>query len=74
MDYLTIAPEKPAQLFERRPLGPRDQVRTLNYDDLHRWRVSVLFRFFMAIPHLVWMWMWGTFMVLLAPVLWLIGP
>lgn len=73
MDYLTIAPEKPAQLFQRRPLTPRDQVRTLNYDDLHRWRVSVLFRFFMALPHLVWMWIWGSGMLLLAPVLWLIG-
>lgn len=73
MDHLTIAPEKPAQLFERGALTPDDQVRTLNGDDLHRWRVSVFFRLIMAIPHLVWMTIWGGAMVALSPVLWVIG-
>ncbi|HEV2815007.1 MAG TPA: DUF4389 domain-containing protein, partial [Solirubrobacteraceae bacterium] len=71
MDHLSIAPEKPAQLFLRPPLTPADQVRTLNYDDLHRWRVSVGFRFFMAIPHLLWLGIWGFGMLLLSPVLWI---
>jgi hypothetical protein len=70
VDYLTIAPEKPAQLFERPPLTPRDQVRTVNRDDLHRSRLSVLFRLFMAIPHVVWLLIWGAGMAMLSPVLW----
>ena len=73
MDHLNVAPEKPAQLFVRPPLRPGDQVRALNYDDLHRWRVSVGFRFFMALPHLLWLGIWGTGMVLLAPVLWIVA-
>lgn len=73
MDYLTIAPERPAQLFERPPLRPGDQVRAVNHDDLHRWRVSVLFRLFMAIPHILWLSIWGTGMFLLAPVLWVVA-
>jgi hypothetical protein len=72
VDHLSIAPEKPAQLFERAPLRPGDQVRTLNYDDLHRWRVSVGFRFFMAIPHLIWLSIWGGGMFLISPILWIV--
>ena len=73
VDHLSVAPEKPAQLFARPPLRPGDQVRTLNYDDLHRWRVSVGFRAFMAIPHLLWLGIWGGGMVLIAPVLWIVA-
>lgn len=73
VDHLSVAPEKPAQLFARPPLRAGDQVRTLNYDDLHRWRVSVGFRLFMAIPHLIWLGIWGSGMVLVAPVLWLVA-
>lgn len=70
MDHLSIAPEKPVQFFRRPPLRPGDQLRTLNYDDLRRWRVSVGFRFFMAIPHLLWLSIWGGGMLLISPVMW----
>ncbi|MDQ3739353.1 MAG: DUF4389 domain-containing protein [Actinomycetota bacterium] len=70
MDHLSVAPEKPAQLFRRAPLTPADQLRTLNYDDLERRRVTVFFRFFMVIPHLLWLSIWAQGMLLLAPVLW----
>jgi hypothetical protein len=73
VDHLSVAPEKPAQLFARPPLRPGDQVRTLNYDDLYRWRVSVGFRFFMAIPHLIWLSIWGAGMLFLSPVLWIVA-
>ncbi len=73
MDHLSIAPEKPAQLFRRPPLRPGDQLRTLNYDDLDRWRVSVFFRLFMAIPHLLWLSIWGSGMVLISPILWIVA-
>jgi hypothetical protein len=72
VDHLSIAPEKPAQLFRRPPLKPNDQVRALNYDDLGRRRLTVFFRFFMAIPHFLWLSIWAAGMTLLAPVLWVI--
>ena len=73
MDHLSVAPEKPAQLFVRPPLRAGDQVRTLNFDDLDRWRVSVGFRLIMALPHLIWLGIWGTGMVLVAPILWIVA-
>jgi hypothetical protein len=72
VDHLSVAPEKPAQLVSPRPaLAPNDQVRALNYDDLHRRRVTVFFRFFMALPHLLWLSIWSGGVLLLAPVLWI---
>lgn len=70
MDHLSVAPEKPVQLFLRPPLAPGDQVRTLNYDDLGRSRATVFFRFFAALPHLLWLSIWGQGMALLAPIFW----
>ena len=70
MDHLSVAPEKPVQLFLRPALAPDDQVRTLSFDDLERRRVTVFFRFFLALPHLVWLGIWAGGMVLLAPVMW----
>lgn len=72
MDHLSVAPEKPAQLFLRPPLKPGERVRTLNYDDLERTRVTVFFRFFCALPHLLWLSIWGQGMALLAPVMWIV--
>jgi hypothetical protein len=70
VDHLSVAPEKPAQLFQRPALAPNDQIRTLNYDDLARRRVTVFFRFFLAIPHLFWLGIWSFGMLLMAPVIW----
>lgn len=71
VDHLSVAPEKPAQLFLRPPLKAGDQLRTLNFDDLERTRVTVFFRLFMAIPHVLWLGIWAQGMVLLSPVLWI---
>ncbi len=78
MDHLSVAPEKPVQLSMRpapaptRPsLAPGDRVRTLNYDDLKRSRSTTFFRFFMAVPHLLWLGLWGQGMILLAPIYWI---
>jgi uncharacterized protein DUF4389 len=71
VDHLSVAPEKPVQLFRRPPLTPGDQIRTLNFDDLRRRRVTVFFRFFLAIPHLFWLGTWASGMILLAPILWI---
>jgi hypothetical protein len=71
VDHLSVAPEKPVQLFLRPPLAATDPVRTLNYDDLARLRLTVFFRFFMVLPHLIWLGLWGQAMVLLAPVMWI---
>lgn len=70
MDHLSIAPEKPVQLFLRPPLAPTDQIRTLNHDDLRRERVTVFFRFLMVLPHLIWLVIWAQVMMLLAPIFW----
>ena len=70
MDHLSVAPEKPVQLFVRPPLKATDQIRTLNFDDLERTRVTVFFRFFMAIPHLLWVSLWAQGMALLSPIYW----
>jgi hypothetical protein len=70
VDHLSIAPEKPAQLFARPPLRAGDQLRVLNYDDLNRRRVTVFFRFFMALPHIIWLSLWGFGMLIVSPVLW----
>lgn len=70
MDHLSTAPEKPVQLFVRPQLTPGDRIRLLNHDDLGRTRTTAFFRFFMVLPHLLWLSIWGQGMVLLAPVLW----
>ena len=70
MDHLSIAPEKPAQLLLRPPLAPGDQIRVVNHDDLRRSRPTVFFRFFLALPHLVWLNVWGQGMLIIAPIYW----
>jgi len=44
-------------------------IRTAVTDDLARNRATVFFRLILAIPHLVWLWLWG----LAAGVLWLVN-
>ncbi|HEX2088140.1 MAG TPA: DUF4389 domain-containing protein [Solirubrobacteraceae bacterium] len=73
MDHLSVAPEKPVQLEQLPSLQPGDQVRLVSDDDLRRERVTVFFRFFMALPHLVWLSLWGAAMVTLAPAVWVVA-
>ena len=46
--------------------------RVVVADDLRRSRLTTFFRFFLAIPHFVWIYVWGSGMVLLLPVHWVI--
>ena len=40
-------------------------------DDLHRTRLTVLFRLFLAIPHFIWLALWGIAALVVAFILWL---
>ncbi len=40
-------------------------------DDLHRHRLLVLFRFLLALPHIVWVTLWGVATVLVALIGWI---
>jgi hypothetical protein len=84
VDDLSIAPERPVPVDPARgadpsvPTGPPlpppgGPLVTLAAPDPERPRVTVLFRAFMAIPHLLWLGTWGSAMVLLAPVLWIVA-
>lgn len=54
------------------PLPTRsDPVRMEIGDDLQRSRLTVFFRFPLAVPHLVWLWLWGVLALLAAIVNWL---
>ena len=46
-------------------------VRFVVTDDLHRSRVTVLFRLVLAVPHVVWATLWSYALVLLVPFQWL---
>lgn len=41
-------------------------------DDLERSRLTAFFRLFLAIPHFIWIGMWGAAMLLFLPVMWVI--
>jgi hypothetical protein len=42
-------------------------------DDLRRSRLTTFFRFFLAIPHFVWLYLWGSGMLLVLPIHWVIA-
>src|SRR3954471_11721248 len=46
-------------------------VRAVVRDDLERSRLTVFFRVLLALPHLIWLGIWGFGAVLLAPVMWI---
>jgi hypothetical protein len=56
---------------ERPPEAGALQVRALVYDDLRRSRLTVGFRLVLAIPHLLWLSIWGSVVFLIAPVQWI---
>jgi len=70
VDHLSVAPEKPVQLLAPPRLAPGDQVRLRDHDDRRRDRVTVFFRFFMALPHLIWLAVWAQGMLIIAPIYW----
>ena len=50
---------------------PEHPVRAVVDDDLMRPRLTVLFRFFLAIPHFVWIFLWSIAVVFVAFVGWI---
>jgi len=53
------------------PAAPPHPIRLVVTDDLRRSRLTVLFRLLLAIPHLVWVGLWGLAAFVLAFVVWL---
>ena len=52
---------------------PRHAVRIRVDDDLERPRLTVLFRLFLAIPHFVWLVLWGIVIVFAVVAAWIVG-
>ena len=48
-------------------------VRLLANDDLRRSRLTVFFRYLLAIPHIIWLELWGILAVVVIFVAWVIG-
>jgi uncharacterized protein DUF4389 len=69
---LTTAPEpETPSPSDQPPPGPIDHpVRMRVTDDLRRTRLTVFFRLLLAIPHFIWLALWGVGVVLLAIVNW----
>jgi hypothetical protein len=53
------------------PPGPPHPIRIVVSDDLARSRVTIAFRLLLAIPHLIWVALWGAAAMLAAIVIWL---
>lgn len=73
---LLLTPRYPTSdptLAERYARLPRHPVRIAVEDDLVRPRLTVLFRLFLAIPHFVWLVLWGVAVVLAAFAAWIAG-
>jgi Domain of unknown function (DUF4389) len=52
---------------------PRHPVRAVVTDDLERPRLTILFRLFLAIPHVVWILLWSLVVLLIAPFVWILA-
>lgn len=63
-----LPPEHPPSAVSRP--GEDHPVRLLVEDDLKRSRVTVFFRLFLAIPHLIWIMLWGIAAAFVAIVGW----
>jgi Domain of unknown function (DUF4389) len=48
-------------------------IRLVNNDDLRRSRLTVFFRLLLAIPHMIWLSLWGIAVYIAGVVGWLIG-
>jgi Domain of unknown function (DUF4389) len=65
-----VEPEESAPAIAAEP-APWHPVRLRIDDDLRRSRLTVLFRALLAIPQILWALIWGSAMLALYPVLWL---
>jgi hypothetical protein len=53
--------------------GAGQAIRIRHSDDGARSRVTVLFRLFLVIPHLIWLFIWGIGIVVVLPLHWVIA-
>lgn len=54
-------------------MGPHP-IRLVVEDDLRRSRLTVFFRILLALPHLLWLWIWfGVTFYLVAPIAWILA-
>lgn len=66
--YPTTDPSRVVPLAEL----PRHPVRLELTDEVRRSRLLVLFRFPLAVPHLIWLLLWTGLVLIAMPVIWLI--
>lgn len=52
-------------------MSEQHPVRLTVHDDLHRWRLTVLFRLVLAIPHIIWFVIWSVLTLVVAIVGWI---
>jgi Domain of unknown function (DUF4389) len=52
---------------------PQHPVRAVVTDDLARPRLTILFRLFLAIPHVVWIVLWSLVVFFIAPFVWILA-
>ena len=48
------------------------ELRVTSTDDLERNRLTVFFRLLLGIPHLLWLGIWSSGMILISPVMWVV--
>ncbi len=66
-------PSSDPALLDPRPELPDHPIRMVVTEDLGRSRVTVFFRLLLAIPHLVWVILWGIAALLAAIVAWVVA-
>ena len=54
------------------PAVQRHPVQVVVEDDLHRSRLTVFFRLLLAIPHVIWFFLWSLFAILISIINWFI--
>ena len=52
---------------------PEHPVRAVVTDDLGRPRLTILFRLFLAIPHVVWILLWSFLVFVISPFVWVVA-
>ena len=66
-------PNSDPALAPRDPLPEHPVTLTVGADDLRRSRLTVFFRFLLALPHFIWVALWSVLVVVVAPFAWLIA-
>lgn len=68
---ISLLIRRPTEELIRRPIEERPIRLVVRDDDLHRSRLTGFFRLLLAIPHLVWLTLWGFAAFVVGFILWL---